>query len=449
MALALAAFVGDRIGAGLRRLTVTAAAIQGGDLSVRAAIESDDEIGILSSTFDAMADAIEAQTDALRLAAVDETRLRNRLETVVGGMGEALVAVDIEGRVTDFNRAAEELTGVNAASAKGRPATEIVVLTVEDGTDVPARLVHPGPQRWSASATVVQLDGGLVPVAVSAGVLRGADDEVAGNVFVFRDLRGEREIERMKTEFLSRVGHELRTPLTGIIGYSEILTRRDVPPERARVWHGEILAASKRLQRIVEMLEFFASSGAGRVLLRPEPIELRAVVDEVVTRWSAKVDPPTRVTRRVARGVPSIVADRRWLTLSLDELVDNAVKFSPDGGRIQITAAPADASRVPVSGRPGSGARRGAANGEPFPWVEIAVVDRGKGMSIQEQALAFGDFVQGDASDTRAFGGLGLGLSLVKRVVEGHGGMVDCESEPGRGSRFSILLPIVPIPPRK
>ena len=420
-ALLLAAIVGDRISGSLRRLTGAAEAIQRGDLDVRAGIDSEDEVGVLSAAFDSMVVSIEEKTTALRDAADAEAGLRNRLEAVVAGVGDALVAVDSDGFVTDFNRAAEELTGVSAAVARGRPLSDSVTLISDDGSDLTGRAAVPTPSRWAAIGEITTGDGTRAPVAVSVGAVRGPGSELIGSVLVARDLRREREVERMKTEFLSRVGHELRTPLTGIIGYSEILLARNVEKERQRLWHEEILGASKRLLRIVEMLEFVASAGAGRVLLRPEAIDVRRVVDEVTNRWSTRVGSHHSIARRVAKRLPPVVADRRWLTLSLDELVDNAVKFSPDGGRVLVTAAPSE-----------DGDRKG---------VEIAVIDRGQGMTLAEQAEAFGDFVQGDASDTRRFGGLGLGLGLVKRVVEGHGGSVMCESEPNKGSRFTIFLP--------
>jgi two-component system sensor histidine kinase SenX3 len=124
----------------------------------------------------------------------------------------------------------------------------------------------------------------------------------------------------------------------------------------------------------------------------------------------------------VARGLPDVIADRRWLTLSLNELVDNAVKFSPNGGRVGIIAALAD-----VEGRRA---------------VEISVLDQGLGMSDADLDRVFAEFAQADTSDTRRFGGLGLGLSLVKRVAEAHGGMVTCASTPQKGSKFSIFLPV-------
>ena len=421
LALVIAALVGDRIGSGVRRLTLATERLQAGDLSVRAQVDSEDEVGSLGAAFNSMAASIEEKQSALLQAADDETRLRNRLEAVVAGMGEALVAVDASGHITDFNQAAEELIGVNADRARGKTADQVIHLTSDDGDDLGTRLRRPLPRRWSVTGSVRQPDGTQVPVALSAGALRGPAAELAGGVFVLRDLRREREVERMKTEFLSHIGHELRTPLAGILGHSEILVRRQLPPDRARISQEEILKSGRRLERVVEMLEFFASAGAGRVRLRREPINVRDVVQSAVDRWSEKVNSHHRITRRVARGVPEVDADPRWLALSLDELLDNAVKFSPNGGRISVTAAPI-----------GTGRRQD---------VEITVTDQGKGMTPEEQSHAFRDFVQGDGSDTRSFGGLGLGLALVKRVADAHGGDVRVESTPGKGSKLSIVLP--------
>jgi PAS domain S-box-containing protein len=421
LALFLAALVGDRIGAGLRRLTAAAESIRRGQLGVRAAIDSQDEVGVLGSAFDSMVISIEDKTSALREAAEEEAALRNRLEAVVAGMGDALVAVDATGSITDFNRAAEELTGTTAASACTTPVEEVLKLRAEDGTDLGARLRTPSPSAWGAIATVAGGNGARVPVAVSAGALRGPDSQLAGNVLVLRDLRRERQLERMKTEFLARASHELRTPLTPILGYAESMLQREMNPESRRTALIEIVQASKRLLRTVKILEFVATAEAGRLgqLLRLEQLDLRGLVNDVVERW-AEAGTPHTLVRRVSRQLPSVTGNRRWLSFALDELVDNAVKFSPAGGRIVVTASRAQ------DGRDG---------------VTISVADTGRGMTDEEQAQCFGDFVQGDASDTRAFGGLGLGLGLVKRVAEGHGGEVWCESELNQGSRFTIFLP--------
>ncbi|MEO7836493.1 MAG: histidine kinase dimerization/phospho-acceptor domain-containing protein, partial [Acidimicrobiales bacterium] len=268
LALVFAAVVGSRIGARLRRLTGAVQAMEQGDLGVRTSTgsgaeygaRSEDEVGVLGRSFDAMATSVQEKTIA-------ESTLRERLEAVVGGMGEALVAVDGAGLVTDFNKAAEQLMGLTAAEARGRAFAEVATICADDGSQL--ALPAPGtPRQWRAQGWVARSEGRDVPVAVTAGPVRGPGAGAGGTVFVLRDLRPEREVEQMKTEFLSRIGHELRTPLTGIIGYADLLSRKIVSPDRTVAWHGEILAQSKGLLRIVEMLEFFASAGAGRVSLR-------------------------------------------------------------------------------------------------------------------------------------------------------------------------------------
>jgi PAS domain S-box-containing protein len=427
LAFGLAVFTGDRITAGIRRLTQVASRIQGGNTSVRAAIPGTDEVAVLGAAFDSMIDSVEDQASALQSAADDETRLRNRMEAVVAGMSDGLVAIDAGGRVTDFNRAAEDLTGVTAELALGRRVDSVVKLSGGDGQSLARSMLDAGDTPWARLATIRQADGAELPVAVSSGAVRGPAGELVGSVLVVRDLRQEQELERMKNEFLSRVGHELRTPLTGIMGYADILVRRDVPTERARVWHAEILHAARRLLRIVEMLEFFASSGAGRMPLRPESVDTRGLVSGIAAGWSSRLPDNLTIGRRVARDTPDVQADRRWLSLAVDELIDNAVKFSPDGGRIVVSAA----------GVPGSEGNGHGPNGA----VEISVTDRGMGMTSSEHAQVFREFVQADGSDTRRFGGLGLGLALVRRVVEGHGGEVQCRSAPGRGTTVTIRLP--------
>ncbi|HWE54891.1 MAG TPA: ATP-binding protein [Acidimicrobiales bacterium] len=421
LALGLAVFTGDRITAGLRRLTRAAGGIAGGDTSLRAGVTGDDEVAALGTAFDSMLDSVSAQAAALQAAAEDEARLRNRLQAVVAGMSDALVAVDSFGRITDFNQAAVDLTGVAAGAALGAPVGRVLRLRNEDGAPVGRQLLQTSGRSTTMMAWVVR-DDRDIPVAVSSGGLRGPAGEQAGTVLVFRDMRREQEVEQMKTEFLSRIGHELRTPLTGILGYADILLRRPVSPDMARAWYEDILHSARRLLRIVEMLEFFASEGAGRVVLRPEPVDVRALVNGIASSWSGRLPSNLTLGRRLPKADTIITADQRWLTLAVDELIDNAVKFSPEGGRILIK----------VDTGP--------------ELVEISVSDQGMGMTSQHYEVIFGDFVQGDNSDTRRFGGLGLGLAVARRVVEGHGGTITCKSAPGRGTTFVLGLPVWPAP---
>ena len=423
VALALAALVGGRIGAGLRALTRAAEGIQQGDLAVRAHVESEDEVGLLGAAFDSMAGSIESMTADLRRAAEDEAELRSRLEAIVGGMGEALVAVDASGRVTAFNRAAEQLAGVPASRATGSLVTGVLAVLSDGGEDLTGLLAEaPAAGPWSRVAAVRRLDGETVPVAISAAALHDVAGDVAGAVFVLRDIRREREVDRMKTEFLSNISHELRTPLTPIKGYAHMLRSRTVPAPKVKQFLDGIVESSERLERVIDLLVNFAAIEAGRLQIEAAPVKVRDLVDDVVGRWSERVDEGHRITRRVARGLPELHADRQLLERSLDELVDNAIKYSPDGGPVSVRAAVA-----------GNG-RRAA--------IAISVSDRGVGIATDRLDQVFADFAQADGSATRRFGGLGLGLAFVNRIVKAHDGRLVCESEPGKGSTFTIVLPV-------
>ncbi|MHB8669344.1 MAG: sensor histidine kinase, partial [Acidimicrobiales bacterium] len=351
-----------------------------------------------------------------------EAELRNRLETVVAGVGEALLATDAEGRITIFNQAAERLLGWRAAEALGRPVGGVLRGQTADGGDLAERVSGLVEGTWTDTATLMCRPAARVPVALSAGGLTGPAGEAVGAVFVLRDRRGEQQVERMKTEFLSNISHELRTPLTPIKGYAEMLRMRQVPRPQAREFLGGILDSAERLERVVDLLVSFATMEAGRLTLRQEPVPVRALLDGIVGRWQERVDGEHRITRRVARDVGEVVVDRGLIERSIDELVDNAVKYSPAGGPVSVTA-----SRI----RNGRGSV-----------VEISVRDRGMGIPPERMDELFTDFAQLDGSATREFGGLGLGLAFVRRIARAHDGDLRCESAPGRGATFSIVLPV-------
>jgi signal transduction histidine kinase len=224
----------------------------------------------------------------------------------------------------------------------------------------------------------------------------------------------------MKSEFLANVSHELRTPLTPIIGYSELMSRRDVPADRIRQFSQGILDGAQRLERIVAMLVDYSAMEGGRLSLALETVELPPVVEGAVDTAKVRTEKHRFLTDFPA-GLPPATADPTLLRRILDELLDNAMKYSPQGGEVSVALSS------------GNSAEKGM--------LRVAVSDQGIGIAPDDLAGIFEDFRQVDASTTRAFGGLGLGLAFVKRVVEAHGGRIAAESQPGAGSTFSFTVP--------
>jgi two-component system sensor histidine kinase VicK len=421
-ALILAGLAGERIGGGLRRIAEAASEIERGNLDVRTGVATDDELGTVGRSFDSMALSLSDLTKELREAVLDEAVLRARLEAVVGGMGEALIAVDGDARVTDFNAAAEELLDVPAREVLHRSVGDVVDLRSEDGTAQSRRLRRPVLEAWTMTGSVRLGGGREVPVSVSAGALRGSDGAVNGAVFVLRDQRRERELDRMKTEFLSAISHELRTPLTPIKGFASILQTRDLPAARAKGFADEISTAADQLERVIGQLVNFATLQSGRLTLEVEPVAVRPMIDGVLAGWKDRLGPGHSVRRKVAARVPRVEVDKAYVSQALDELLDNAVKYSPDGGKISVDAV--------------------VVEGEDGPELEIAVTDQGVGIPADRLGSVIGDFTQADASATRRFGGLGRGQAGVYPIVRAHDGQLDIESTVGEGTRVSIRLPV-------
>lgn len=422
IALIAAWLSGRRITRPIQDLTETAASVREGDLSAKARVSGNDEVGQLGETFNEMTASLLKMTSDLRRAAREEHALRSRIETIIQSMADGLVAVDAERKVLAFNREAEHLTGIEASRAIGKPVTEILSVTDPQGEEI--SLPIDSLSEGSLGGVMLRrADGDPVPVAITTAVLKTEDGEIAGGVTVMRDMSREREIERMKTEFLSNISHELRTPLTPIKGYSEIIQRKDVPREKLLQFVGGILESTARLERIVELLVDFAAMEAGRMAPKSAHVDMAAILDELAERWR-KRSPSHELSVEVEDGLPEALGDERLLRRSLDEVLDNAIKFSPDGGKIRL-----EAKEVHANG-----------NGRP-DMVEVTIVDEGIGIPAEDLSRIFSDFQQLDGSETRAYGGLGLGLAYVRRIALAHDGDVRVESEPDRGTRLTLVIP--------
>ncbi|MDQ3502864.1 MAG: ATP-binding protein, partial [Actinomycetota bacterium] len=416
-----ALLLGRRTVEPVRRLTVAARRMAAGDLSATTGVGGRDEVGTLSRTFDAMSGSVSQLTGDLRASAA-------RLETVLSSMSDGLVATDAAGRVTSINRAALAMAGLDSADdALGQPLAEVVDVRV--GAEP---LVLDAHDRPDVAAEVRRRDGATVPVRAALAPL----DDGRGLVLVLRDTTQERAVERMKTEFLSNVSHELRTPLTPIRGYAEILVAKPgMTADKVELFAATIRDASIKMNRVVDLLVDVAAIEAGRVRVEPRAVAPAALVDGRLADWRQRA--PERAAdlkRRVAARLPEVYVDPDWLDKALDELVDNAIKYTPPGTAITLTAALTEDGRR----------------------VRVAVRDAGPGIAVGDQKGLFTSFEQVDGSATRRVGGLGLGLSFVRRLAQDTGLPLTVVSSLGKGAEFALDLPFAdppsppsPPPPRR
>ncbi|MBL8057324.1 MAG: HAMP domain-containing histidine kinase, partial [Anaerolineales bacterium] len=231
----------------------------------------------------------------------------------------------------------------------------------------------------------------------------------------------------LKASFVAAISHELRTPLATVIGFADLLHRGqlgEVPADQQEAVHF-ILKSGLELRKLIEDLIHFAASMRGEMVMTWDDVALDALAAEAVAIARPKAERAgLRLETTELAGLPVWRADREKLGWALGQLLDNAVKFTPRGGvvRFSVTAsAPASAAEV-----------------------VLAVADTGVGIAAEHLPAIFAPFYQVDGSATRRYEGTGLGLALVKRIVEAHGGRVDVESEPGQGSRVAIRLPAQP-----
>ncbi len=408
----LSFLTGSRITRPILRLTRAAERVRAGDLQTPVEAAGDDEVGILGLAFGQMTESLSKLTTDLRTE-------RNQLAIVLQSMADGVVAIDRDGVIVSVNREAERILASGAGDLIGKQVKDVLILTDPEGQaiDLPFYALQSGSVFGTAAGAGLQ-------VAVTSAPMTTESGDAEGAVAVVRDLTAQAEVERMKSEFLANISHELRTPLTPIKGYADLLRRRKVSRAQAITFLEGISASALRLERIVEMLVDFSAMESGRLIPSKEPLDLNKVTERLVTSWKSSA-PKHKFQRTGFRGLRPVEADARLVTIAISELIDNAVKFSPKGGKVVVTAEV-------------------LANGSAGDEVRISVTDRGIGMKTSELDRIGESFVQADASSTRRFGGLGLGLAYVRRIAEGHGGRLEVSSDEGKGSKFTLILPAGP-----
>jgi len=371
-------------------------------------------------------DVTERETAAATLAAQVHRAERARHETnaILDAAGEGMLLIAPDRRIVATNRRFEELFAIAAGELLGRPfdafaahtervfasADEVQQLVAGTLRDTEHRLMGTVRQRWPEPR---ELELASTPVV-------GADSEHLGRLYTFRDVTHEREVDRMKSEFVSMVSHEMRTPLTSITGYVDLLLDGEAGAldEIQNEFLGVVKHNAGRLVSLIEGLLDVSRIDAGKLSLEFAPVDLGAAVRQTATMLRPQLDGKRqRLTVDVPDDLTPVNADADRLAQIVTNLLSNAHKYTPAGGEIAIAAHVEN------------------------DLVRVTVRDTGVGLSEEDLTRLFTRFFRARNPHATA-GGTGLGLVITRSLVELHGGTMTVESAPGVGSTFGFTLPV-------
>lgn len=402
VAVALSSLAAELASAPARRIIDAATRMARGELSTRTSPRGTDELSELGRALDHLAASLSSSIDQLR-------REHGLVQGILESMREGVMLLDGQGRVALVNASLREMISLGA-DVTGRTLLESVRHAEL------ARLLDAARAAESAVDGEVEL-GGLKPRRL---MVRASRHEPSGGLLaVFVDVTDMRRLEALRREFVTSASHELRTPTSSILSAAETL--RDIgarDPQAARRFVDIIARNAERLARLVDDLLVLSRLESRQFALAPEHADVGEVVSRVLAQHRERAD-----ERRVslAAALPAEAArawfDRRALEAALTHLVDNAVKYVPEGASVTVRVAPGVVA------------------------TRVTVEDTGAGIDADHLPRLFERFYRVDRGRSRDVGGTGLGLSIVKHLVEAMGGEVSVDSAPGRGATFGLSLP--------
>ncbi len=366
----------------------------------------------------------------------DLERHIRRLAQVVQSSNDAMICVDLDGNITEWNPGAERLFGWTANESIGHPISMLASEARQaEQSDLVRRVVageHVGRIRTQRK----HRSGELVDVAMTMSLLVGDNDKPFGVGAVIRDIRADLRKEedirqardaaeaanRAKSLFLAQVTHEIRTPLNGVVGMVSLLERTALDARQTEL-AATLRASTDQMMVVVDDVLDFSKIEAGKLALVNAPFDPIALVNSTADLFQPKAfaSGVTLSTKLLADTAKQVVGDASRIRQVVTNFVDNAIKFTPRDGSVQIVL-----------------------NGDPVDSehcaLQIAVVDTGIGLTEQQCARIFDPYVQADDSTSRQFGGTGLGLAIAQQLASMMGGDVSVTSSPGRGSTFALKV---------
>jgi PAS domain S-box-containing protein len=374
--------------------------------------------------------ALERQAEHLEELVTERSaaivRERERLKAIVENAGEGIIFSRVDGTIQYVNPAWERLTGYPASRATGRAFCKL--LRVTDERDVEAmRTMEEAVSRgevWSGSVRVRRPDGSEYDLSMTMAPIIEAGGEVSNVVGVMHDITAQKELDRMRSQFVANVSHELRTPIANLKLYQTLL--HSGRPEKRELYLTTMAGQISRLERLVEDLLDLSRLDRGMLSMNPSRFDVNVLVEEVLRVHLLQAEERSlEIKADLTPDLPPVYADRERLMQVLTNLLTNAINYTDAGSRIGINTR--------------------LIEEEGKPRLAISVWDTGIGITPDDLPFIFNRFFRAETAKVTGVPGTGLGLAIVKEIVEQHGGQIRVESTPGKGSTFTVLLPPAPI----
>jgi two-component system phosphate regulon sensor histidine kinase PhoR len=387
----------------IRQVTRAAQRIASGELEQKLSVRTSDESAQLARAFNEMSQSLKK-----KVAVISEER--SKLATALANMTDGVIMTDIEGNILLANRAAENLFGFTQDKIIGRPIIE-AVRDYEIDEVLKSCLNTAKEQTNQFDSLTARRFLRTVAIPITNGRLKGA-------LVLFQDLTELRNLQTMRREFIGNISHELRTPLSVIKVIIETLESGTIADQKTTDdFLTRVADEVDRMTQMVTELTELSRIESGRAELRTEPVNLNSLIEGVIARLGPQADRQgVTLSSELPPDLPAIIADKERIGQVLTNLVHNAIKFTPSGGRATISAKQEKDSIV------------------------VQVADTGIGISKEDLPRVFERFYKADKARTSE--GTGLGLAIAKHIVQAHGGSIWAQSEEGKGSTFSFSLPL-------
>ena len=349
---------------------------------------------------------------------------RQKEKIFLNSIGDGLVAIDRYWNIMLWNRAATTLTGWTYEEALGKPFRNIVKFIYEsdrkeNNTFIEKTMLDGTVHFMENRTLLMKKDGKEIQVGDSASPIFDASGRVDGAIIVFRDISKERELEKAKEEFTSLASHQLRTPVTVIKGYASMLLSKSTLAKDDRETAEIILKAAGNMNDLVNGLLNVSRIETGMLAISPEPVYIPDVAEEI----SKDMAPLVRAKnldyqKKIAENLPVVSADLNLMKAIVRNLLSNAIKYTPEKGRISLEVKKDDMNFI------------------------ISVTDTGYGIPKEDQSKVFSKFFRASNVISKVSEGTGLGLYIIKTILEEAGGRIWFVSEEGKGSIFSVAIPL-------